>query len=79
MHFNGNKPNKTGHRTSLTESVLDDQLITDQELAKRWSCSPKTLRNQRSQGQGCPYVRLGRMVRYRLSDVVAFEAQGSGR
>ena len=55
---------------------LGEQFVADLELAKRWSCSVKTLRNHRSKRIGCPYVRLGRSIRYRLSDIVAFEAQG---
>lgn len=55
---------------------FDDIFLDDRELAARWNCSPKTLRNQRSLRMGCPYVHLGRLVRYRLSDVLAFEADG---
>ncbi len=57
-------------------SARDDLLLTDRQLAARWSCSPKTLRNQRSRGKGCPFVHLGRLVRYRLSDVLDAEQTG---
>lgn len=53
-----------------------DRFLNDRELATRWNCSPKTLRNQRSLRRGCPYFLLGRLVRYRLSDVLAFEEEG---
>lgn len=51
-----------------------EQFLDDRQLAARWKCSPKTLRNQRSRGEGCPFVRLGRLVRYRLSNVMLYEA-----
>jgi hypothetical protein len=60
-------------------SACDDELITELRLSRRWDCSPKTLRNQRSLGEGCPYILLGRLVRYRLSDVLAYEAAHAQR
>lgn len=59
-----------------------DQLLTPDELARRWSgrISVSTLRNWRSIGKGPPYTTVrerGRglvRVRYRLGDVEAFEA-----
>lgn len=67
---------------SVTEALPPSQLVageflSDIDLAERWRCSPKTLRNQRSLGLGCPFVRLGRIVRYRLSDVAAYEASAA--
>jgi len=32
----------------------------------------QSLRNDRHKGRGFPYVKIGRSVRYSLSDVVAF-------
>lgn len=31
-----------------------------------------TLRNDRHLGQGLPYIKVGRSVRYNLADVIAF-------
>lgn len=59
--------------TTASPAACDDELISEFRLARRWDCSPKTLRNQRSLGEGCPYVQLGRLIRYRLSDIVAYE------
>lgn len=58
--------------------AAEEIFIDDRALAARWGCSPKTLRNQRSLGKGCRFTRLGRLVRYRLSDVLAFEAGTGG-
>ena len=38
------------------------RLLTADELAKRWSTSRSYLANLRSQGKGCPYVKLNRRV-----------------
>ena len=55
------------------------RLIDDVQLAERWGTSPKTLRNQRVSGSPVPFVRIGRLVRYRLSDVLAYEASQTRR
>jgi hypothetical protein len=48
-------------------------LITTDQLAKRWSTSCSYLANLRSQGKGCPYVKLSRRVMYREADVKRYE------
>jgi len=50
-----------------------DRLLTEQELAQRQGRAVKTLQNDRVFGRGVPFVKLGRSVRYRLSDVLAYE------
>jgi hypothetical protein len=54
---------------------MDETLMTDAQLADRWQTSRGTLANARSRGDGCPYLKLGGLVRYALSDVVAYEQQ----
>lgn len=66
--------NRPVHDLPATDVLLDER-----QLADRWNCSPKTLRNQRSLGTGCRHVRIGRLIRYRLSDVIAHETAGSSR
>ena len=58
-----------------TLSPLDDVLLTRAQLAARWSSSIKTV--QRRERGGLRVMRAGRIVRYRLSDVIAFEAANS--
>ncbi|WP_425475990.1 helix-turn-helix domain-containing protein [Mesorhizobium yinganensis] len=54
---------------------VSDQLLTDSDLAARWQVSSKTLRNARVSGHlHLPYIKIGRAVRYRLSDVKAYES-----
>ena len=48
-------------------------LLTPEQLAIRWSTSRSYLANLRSQGTGCPYVKLSRRVMYRSEDVLRYE------
>ena len=48
-------------------------MITTEQLAARWCTSLGYLANLRSQGKGCPYVKLGRRVVYREKDVERYE------
>ncbi len=56
------------------ETRASDVLLTEFDLARRQNRSHKTIRNQRLLGGGVPYLKIGRLVRYRLSDVEAWEA-----
>jgi hypothetical protein len=51
----------------------DEVFLTEKQLASRHQLSVKTLRNARVSGSYIRFVRLGRTVRYRLSDVIAYE------
>jgi hypothetical protein len=50
-------------------------LLTERELAARHRRSVKTIRNLRVKGDYVPYLKIGRHVRYRLSDVLEYEAK----
>ena len=54
-------------------AALDEIFLTEKQLASRHQLSVKTLRNARVTGSYIRFVRLGRTVRYRLSDVIAYE------
>jgi len=47
--------------------------LTDEQLAERWQCHRQTLIKWRSTGFGPKFVRISNQVRYKLSDVEAFE------
>lgn len=49
-----------------------DDLLTEGEAARLRRQSIRTLQAERLRGSGCPYVKLGRSVRYRRGDVLAF-------
>lgn len=49
-----------------------DELLTEAEAAKLRRQSIRTLQAERLRGAGCTYVKLGRSVRYRCGDVLAY-------
>ncbi len=49
------------------------ELWTQTQIAERWRVSEGTLERWRSEGIGPIFLKLQGQVRYRLSDVVAFE------
>jgi hypothetical protein len=48
--------------------------LTQEQLARRWQVSPRTLERHRWLGVGVPYLKLHGKVAYRLEDVLAYEA-----
>ena len=57
---------------------MDGRCISQNELALRWQVSESTLKRWRSQRTGPMFLRLGCQVRYRITDVEAFETQALG-
>lgn len=53
-------------------AITNDSLLTRRELADRWRQSTETIKRRERAGL-LHALRLGRSVRYRLSDVLAFE------
>lgn len=49
------------------------RLLSPDELAERHQCSTAHLANQRWRGTGVPYIKIGRRIGYRWSDVLAHE------
>jgi excisionase family DNA binding protein len=54
--------------------MMQDQLLTETEAAALLRQKVKTMRNLRVTGGGVPFVKLGRSVRYRMSDLQAYIA-----
>ena len=52
---------------------MTDLFLMPAELARRWRRSGQTLANWRSRRVGPPYIKLGRRVLYRLSEIEAIE------
>ncbi len=66
---------KANSPIAATVPPKDDVLLTEKQIAIRWGlASAKKLQADRVSGTGCVFIRLGRAVRYRLSDVMAYEA-----
>jgi hypothetical protein len=57
---------------------MDDKLLTRLELARRWKVSIETVK-RRERARILRPVRLdGRVIRYRMSDVLRIEEEGYG-
>lgn len=48
------------------------QVVDEKEAAQVMKRSIQTLRNDRHLRRGCPYLKVGRSVRYLLSDIHEF-------
>lgn len=60
-------------QTSAPANVVAlPMLLTQQEVADYLRISTKTLERDRWQGTGLPFLKIGRSVRYRASDVLEF-------
>ena len=46
--------------------------INEHQVAEITGRALSTLRNERSRGLGIPYIKIGRSVRYDLTDVISF-------
>ncbi len=58
---------------------MSGQMLSGRALAERWGLSTKTLDKWRNTGDGPPYLKIGRAVRYRMEDIVEFEQQATIR
>ena len=47
-------------------------LLTEKEVQDLYKLNVKTLQRERCSGSGIPYVKLGRRVRYKVSDINAY-------
>jgi hypothetical protein len=60
-------------KQQLTEDP-SQVFLCEKQLRVRWGLRyEKKLQADRGKGIGCPYVKLGGVVRYRLSDVIEYE------
>jgi excisionase family DNA binding protein len=56
----------------MTPETELERLLTVAELAKRWQTSERTVTRVIKRGD-LPHVRIGRQIRLRRSDVMAYE------
>lgn len=63
-------------RAATQLDATEDELaaIDTNELARRLGLAPITVQQQRARGDGPPFFRVGRSVRYRVRDVEAWIA-----
>jgi predicted DNA-binding transcriptional regulator AlpA len=53
-------------------NATDDAILTEVEIADFLKLSTRTLQSWRIKSDGPPFIRVGRAIRYRLRDVVAW-------
>jgi excisionase family DNA binding protein len=51
---------------------IASELLDEQRLAERLGVSRSTLQSWRYAGRGPRYVKIGRLIRYQVSDVEAY-------
>lgn len=51
---------------------VEPEYMTDRQVAACVGMSPQTFRQMRCDGEGPPFITVGRAVRYRWSDVVTW-------
>ena len=57
----------------ITQTLIDlAALLSEKEAARFLSMSYRTLQSWRSAGEGPSYLKLGRSIRYRRSDLLAW-------
>lgn len=54
---------------------MDIKFINEAEVSRITGRAVPTLRNDRHKGQGIPFYKLGRSVRYRLDEILAFMSE----
>jgi hypothetical protein len=57
---------------SKTDVLDPDGLLDQSQVAKILNTTEKFLEGRRYRGKGVPFVRIGRLVRYRRQDVERF-------
>jgi len=55
--------------------MTEEKLLTAEELAERWVVAVRTLERWRNAGKGPVWLKIGGQIRYRLVDVLAYEAE----
>ncbi len=68
--------NKSAQVATISKAIRSSALgmLTERQLAGRWLLSVKKLQRDRYLRRGVPWHLIGRLVRYRLEDVEAYEA-----
>lgn len=60
--------------TTRERIIAGDDLLTPEDLARRWNTTTRTLNTYRNDGIGPQFIVIGKnTVRYRIQDVLAHE------
>jgi hypothetical protein len=49
-----------------------EALVPQRVYSEIRDCSERTIERERASGTGCPYIKIGRSVRYRRRDIIDF-------
>jgi predicted DNA-binding transcriptional regulator AlpA len=60
------------------ENQNQTKLLSRRQLAARWGVSKETLKRREKAGE-LPFLKLGKVIRYRLADIEQIEAQAEVR
>jgi hypothetical protein len=63
---------------TMKNSTNTIQLLSRRHLADRWGVSKETLKRREKAGE-LPFLKLGKVIRYRLADIEQIEAQAEVR
>ena len=55
--------------------MSESEFLTQKQLSEHWQISTHTLERWRSEGIGPIFLKMLGQVRYRLSDILAFEQE----
>ena len=55
--------------------MIESEFLTQKQLSEHWQISTHTLERWRSEGIGPIFLKMQGQVRYRLSDILAFEQE----
>ena len=66
------RPNRN-HRDRTPQDA--GRLLTQDDLARRWRMTARSLERWRSQGTGPKWMKIGGLARYRLEDVLQYEME----
>jgi hypothetical protein len=59
----------------LENVTLNAVFLNQAQLSHRWRISVRSLEKWRSLGKGPPFVKIGGCVRYKLTDIEAWERE----
>ena len=63
---------------SNTQETTEGVLVSRKQVCARWTCCTMTLKRREAEGVLKPVRFNSRMLRYRLSDILAIEAAAGG-
>ncbi len=63
---------KEYHYVGKKNDELEWLLLNEKEVGVILDCSVAKLRYDRARSIGCPYLKIGKLVRYRIADVKKF-------